>query len=82
MPSPALGLLTINALTIATYVLIPVQTQYFALCFGIRKNGSFFVRAEALCGLDLLFTTIEKGKTHINPVLRVRRHPDSESAKQ
>jgi chromosome partitioning protein len=28
---PALGLLTINALTAATHVLIPVQTEYYAL---------------------------------------------------
>jgi chromosome partitioning protein len=49
---PSLGLLTLNALTAATDVLIPVQTQYFALR-----------------GLDLLFNTIEKVRSRINPGL-------------
>lgn len=52
---PALGLLTLNALTAATDVLIPVQTQYFALR-----------------GLDLLFATIQKVRSRINPNLRIR----------
>jgi chromosome partitioning protein len=52
---PSLGLLTLNALTAATDVLIPVQTQYFALR-----------------GLDLLFTTIGKVKSRINPELQIR----------
>jgi chromosome partitioning protein len=52
---PSLGLLTLNALTAATDVLIPVQTQYFALR-----------------GLDLLFGTIQKVKSRINPRLEIR----------
>ncbi len=52
---PSLGLLTLNALTAATDVLIPVQTQYFALR-----------------GLDLLFGTIQKVKSRINPGLEIR----------
>jgi chromosome partitioning protein len=52
---PSLGLLTLNALTAATDVLIPVQTQYFALR-----------------GLDLLFGTIQKVRSRINPGLEIR----------
>lgn len=51
---PSLSLLTLNALAAATRVIIPVQTQYFALR-----------------GMDLLFQTIEKVRTRINPALEI-----------
>jgi chromosome partitioning protein len=49
---PSLSLLTLNALTAAHGVIIPVQTQYFALR-----------------GMDLLFSTVEKVRTRLNPKL-------------
>ncbi len=51
---PSLSLLTLNALSAAGGIIIPVQTQYFALR-----------------GMDLLFNTIEKVKTRLNPQLSV-----------
>lgn len=51
---PSLSLLTLNALTAANGVIIPVQTQYFALR-----------------GMDLLFSTIEKVRTRLNPLLTI-----------
>lgn len=51
---PSLSLLTLNALSASVGVIIPVQTQYFALR-----------------GMDLLFNTIEKVKTRLNPQLSV-----------
>lgn len=51
---PSLSLLTLNALSTAKGIIIPVQTQYFALR-----------------GIDLLFNTIEKVKTRLNPELSV-----------
>ncbi len=51
---PSLSLLTLNALSASVGVIIPVQTQYFALR-----------------GMDLLFNTIEKVRTRLNPQLSV-----------
>lgn len=52
---PALGLLTINALTAATDVLIPVQTEYFALeGLGQLLQTVQRVREATNPGLDLL----------------------------
>jgi chromosome partitioning protein len=52
---PALGLLTINALTAADYVLIPVQTEYYALeGLGHLLDTIQRVRATTNPSLELL----------------------------
>ena len=52
---PALGLLTINALTAASHVLIPVQTEYYALeGLGQLLGTVQRVREATNPGLDLL----------------------------
>ncbi len=70
---PALGLLTINALTAATHVLIPVQTEYFAL----RGMGLLFQTIERvqkrlnrrLEVLGILPTLFNAQTTHAREVL-------------
>lgn len=49
---PALGLLTINALTAANYVLIPVQTEYYAM-EGLSQLLSVVQRIRAGLNPDL-----------------------------
>jgi chromosome partitioning protein len=49
---PSLGLLTINALSAADYVFIPVQTEYYAL-EGLSQLLSVIERVEAAINPDL-----------------------------
>ena len=74
---PALGLLTINALTAATHVLIPVQTEFFAL----RGMGLLFQTIERvqkrlnrkLVVLGILPTLFSSQTTHAREVLESLR---------
>lgn len=52
---PALGLLTINALTAANYVIVPVQTEYYAMeGLGQLLNTIQAVRGSTNPNLDIL----------------------------
>ena len=56
--SPSLGLITVNALTAANSVIIPVQCQYFALeGLGKLLNTIKIVQSRFNPGLDIAHTT-------------------------
>lgn len=75
---PSLGLLTLNALTTATDVLIPVQTQYFALrgmdllLATIEKVKSRINPALHICGI--ISTMVDHRTIHSREVLEELRH--------
>lgn len=66
---PALGLLTINALTAANYVLIPVQTEYYAM-EGLSQLLSVVQRIRAGLNPDLellgVVATMYDGRTTLS----------------
>lgn len=77
---PALGLLTINALTAATDVLIPVQAEYYAL-EGLGQLLSVFQRVQQSglnVGLQLMgvVVTMHDGRTALSEqvVAELKKH--------
>lgn len=77
---PALGLLTINALTAATDVLIPVQAEYYAL-EGLGQLLSVFQRVQQSglnSGLQLMgvVVTMHDGRTALSEqvVTELKKH--------
>jgi chromosome partitioning protein len=75
---PSLGLLTLNALTAATDVLIPVQTQYFALRgLDLLFNTIEKVKARinpSLVIRGILPTMVDSRTIHSREVLEELRH--------
>jgi chromosome partitioning protein len=76
---PSLGLLTINALTAAHYVLVPVQAEYYALASLPALNNTIrLVRQHLNPGLEMLgvVITMYDHRTRLarEVVEEVRRH--------
>jgi len=76
---PSLGLLTINALTAAHYVLVPVQAEYYALASLPALNNTIrLVRQHLNPGLEMLgvVVTMYDHRTRLarEVVEEIRRH--------
>ena len=74
--SPSLGLITINALTAADSVIIPVQAEYFAL-EGISKllNTIKIIKSKLNPALEILLTMYDSRLRQANQIYdEVKRH--------
>ena len=74
--SPSLGLITVNALTAADSVIIPVQAEYFAL-EGISKllNTIKIIKSKLNPALEILLTMYDSRLRQANQIYdEVKRH--------